>query len=133
MRYVVDTNIWGAFLGKNQKVRTHLRERLAQGHEICVISIVYFELIRWLELRNDLEKLQFIKRYWATLSWYDCTKYIWDEAVRLWVTTIRQNNKREDADILIAAFTVHLNATVVTTNTRHFEIFSFPRENWVVD
>jgi len=38
-RYVVDTNIWGAFLGKNQKVRTHLRERLVQGHEICVISI----------------------------------------------------------------------------------------------
>jgi predicted nucleic acid-binding protein len=74
MRYVVDTNTWGAFLGKNQKVQTHLRERLAQGHEICVISIVYFELIRWLELRNDQEKLQFIKRYWATLSWYDCTK-----------------------------------------------------------
>jgi predicted nucleic acid-binding protein len=96
MRYVVDTNIWGAFLGKNQKVRTHLREKLAQGHEICVISIVYFELIRWLELRNDLEKLHFIKQYWATLSWYDCTKQIWDEAVRLWVTSTRQNNKRED-------------------------------------
>jgi predicted nucleic acid-binding protein len=130
---VVDTNIWGAYLGKHQKVRTHLRERLAQGHEICVISIVYFELIRGLELRNDLEKLHDIKRYWATLSWYDCTKQIWDEAVRLWVSSVRQNNKREDADILIAAFAVQLNATVVTRNVKHFQVFSFPIENWIDD
>ena len=79
------------------------------------------------------EKLHFIKQYWATLSWYDCTKQIWDEAVRLWVASIRQNNKREDADILIAAFAAQLDATVVTTNAQHFRIFSFPIENWVAD
>jgi predicted nucleic acid-binding protein len=133
MRYVVDTNTWGAFLAKNRKVEMHLRDRLTHGHEICVISIVYFEVIRGLELRREFEKLRLLKEYWATLSWYECTRHIWDEATRLWVSSIRQNNKREDADILIAAFAVQLNAIVVTTNVRHFEIFPFPIENWIMD
>jgi len=133
MRYVVDTNIWGAFLAKNRKVHTCLRERFAQGHEIYLISIVYFELIRGLELHNDLEKIRSIKRYWATVSWYDCTKQIWDETVRLWVISLRQNNKREDADLLIAAFAVQLNATVVTRNVKHFSNFPLSIENWIDD
>lgn len=131
MRYVVDTNIWVAFLRKNQQVRTHLREKLAQGHEICVIPIVYFELLRGLEKRRDIENINFIQQYWSTLSWYECTKYIWDEAVRLWVMAIRQNNKREDADILIAAFAIQLSATVVTQNVRHFSVFQLSIENWI--
>jgi len=131
MRYVVDTNIWIAFLRKNPKVRTHLRETLAQGHEICVIPIVYFELLRGLERRRDRENINFIKRYWATLSWYECTKHIWDEAIRLWVMAIRQNNKREDADILIAAFAIQLSATVVSQNVKHFSVFSLSIENWL--
>jgi predicted nucleic acid-binding protein len=133
MRYVVDTNIWIAFLRKNPKVRTRLRETLTQGHEICVIPIVYFELLRGLEQRRDRENISFIKQYWGTLSWYECTKHIWDEAIRLWVTAIRQNNKREDADILIAAFAIQLSATVVSRNVRHFSIFPLSIENWIDD
>ena len=133
MRYVVDTNIWVAFLRKNPKVRTHLRERLAQGHEICVIPIVYFELLRGLEKRRDIETIRSIKQYWSTLSWHECTKHIWDEAVRLWVMAIRQNNKREDADILIAASAIQLSATVVSRNVRHFSIFQLSIENWIDD
>jgi predicted nucleic acid-binding protein len=47
--------------------------------------------------------------------------------------SVRQNNQREDADILIAAFACQLNATVVTKNVKHFQIFSFPIENWIDD
>jgi PIN domain len=49
MRYVVDTNIWIEFLRKNPKVRTRLREKLAQRdpiNEICIIPVVYYELLR---------------------------------------------------------------------------------------
>src|SRR5436309_721932 len=53
MRYLIDTNIWVAVLRKNQKVRMRLRETQAQGHEICVIPVVYYELLRGLEKRRD--------------------------------------------------------------------------------
>src|SRR5437870_1097744 len=104
MRYLVDTNIWIAFLRKNPKVRIRLRETLAQRNEICVIPVVYYELLRGLEKRRDIESINIIKKLWATLSYYECTKQIWDEAIRLWVMTIRQNKMPGDKDLLIAAF-----------------------------
>jgi predicted nucleic acid-binding protein len=133
MRYVVDTNIWIALLRKNRKVRTRLRETLAQRHEICVIPVVYYELLRGHEKRRDQESINFIKKLWATLSYYEATKHIWDEAIRLWVMTIRQNTMPGDRDILIAAFATQLSATVVTRNVRHFSVFQFSIENWIDD
>ena len=70
MRYVVDTNIWIEFLRKNPKVRTRLREKLAQRNpinEICIIPVVYYELLRGLEKRRDQGNINFIKTYWTTL------------------------------------------------------------------
>ena len=133
MRYVLDTNIWIEFLRKNPKVRTRLRETLAQRHEICVIPVVYYELLRGLEKRRDIESLHIIKQFWATLSYYEGTKYIWDEAIRLWVTAIRQNKMPGDKDLLIAAFTIQLSATVVSRNVRHFSVFQLSIENWIDD
>jgi predicted nucleic acid-binding protein len=58
MRYVVDTNIWVFYLKKNQQVRQHLRQALTNQDEICIIPIVYFELLRGLQKRNDLESIE---------------------------------------------------------------------------
>jgi predicted nucleic acid-binding protein len=136
MRYVVDTNIWIEFLRKNPKVRTRLREKLAQRdpiNEICIIPVVYYELLRGLEKRRDQGNINFIKTYWTTLSYYEATKQIWDEAIRLWVMTIRQNAMPGDRDLLIAAFAIQLSATVVSRNVRHFSVFGLSIENWIDD
>jgi predicted nucleic acid-binding protein len=130
MRYVVDTNIWVFYLKKNQRVRQHLRQALTNQDEICIIPIVYFELLRGLQKRNDLESIEQIRKLWRTLSYYEATPPVWDTAINLYVMTIRQNQKREDADILIAAFADILNAVVVTDNVRHFEAFGLPIVNW---
>lgn len=133
MQYVIDTNIWIAFLQKNMKVKTRLRETFLQGHDICVVPVVYYELLRGLEKRNDRESIDFIKKFWATLSYYECTKSLWDETIRLWVTAIKSNTMPGDNDLLIAAFAIQLSATVVTRNTRHFSTFRLPAENWIDD
>ena len=132
MRYVVDTNIWIEFLRKNPKVRTRLREKLAQRDPINE-PVVYYELLRGLEKRRDQGNINFIKTYWATLSYYEATKQIWDEAIRLWVMAIRQNTMPGDRDLLIAAFALQLSATVVSRNVRHFSGFGLSIENWIDD
>lgn len=131
MRYVVDSNVWIELLRRNDHVRIRLRGALAQGHEICVVPWVYYEVLRGLEKRRDTSSVAFIKRYWATLSYYEATKLIWDEAIRLWAMTIRQNRMPGDRDVCIAASAIHLEATVVTRNVRHFVMFDFPVENWI--
>jgi predicted nucleic acid-binding protein len=133
MRYVIDTDIWVAFFRKHPKVRPRLLEVLAQGHDICVIPIVYYEYIRGLRYTNNLQMLHDATQFWSMLSYYEATKTIWDEATRLWAMTKRLNKIPGDKDLLIAAFTIHLNATVVTRNVKHFTIFSFPIENWIDD
>ena len=133
MRYVLDTNIWIAFLRKNPKVKMRLEEMFAQGHELCVIPLVYYELLRGLEKRRDQASSGFIKKFWATLSYYECTKLIWDEAIRLWVRAIRTNTMPGDPDVLIAAFAIQLNARVVSRNVKHFSGFSVSIENWIDD
>src|SRR5262245_55918950 len=133
MLYLVDTNIWIAVLRKNSKAKTRLLETIAQGHEICIIPVVYYELLRGLEKRRDTDSIAFITTLWSTLSYYEITKHIWNEAIRLWVLSTRQNNNPGDKDILIAAFAIQLSATVVTRNVRHFSIFQLPIENSIDD
>jgi predicted nucleic acid-binding protein len=120
MRYVIDTNIWVAFFHKHPKVGPRLFGALNQGHEVCVIPTVYYEFIRGLRYTNNLQLLHDVTEFWRTLSYHEGTKAIWDEATRLWVITKRQNKMPGDKDIFIAAFVIHLNATVVTRNVKHF-------------
>jgi predicted nucleic acid-binding protein len=131
MRYVIDTNIWVAFFRKDPQVRSRLLATLAQGNEVSVIPIVYYEFIRGLRYTNNLQMLHNVTQFWSTLSYYEATKAIWDEATRLWVMTKRLNKMPGDKDIFIAAFAIQLNATVVTRNEKHFTVFSLPIENWI--
>ena len=133
MRYVIDTDIWVAFFRKHPKVRARLSATLSQGHDVCVIPIVYYEFMRGLRYTNNLQMLHSVTQFWSTLPYYEGTKLIWDEASRLWATTKRQNKMPGDKDIFIAAFAIHLEATVVTRNVRHFQVFTFPIENWIDD
>jgi predicted nucleic acid-binding protein len=133
MRYVIDTDIWVAFFRKHPKVRPRLLATLAQGHDVYVIPIVYYEYIRGLRYTNNLQMLYDVTQFWGTLPYQESTKAIWDEATRLWAMIKRQNKFPGDKDILIAASAIHLNATVVTRNVRHFQVFSFLIENWVDD
>ena len=133
MHYVIDTNIWVAFFRKDPKVEPRLLATLKQGHDIGVIPIVYYEYIRGFRYTNNLEMLHRVTQFWSLLSYHEATKAIWDEATRLWVMAKRQNKLPGDKDLLIAAFAIHLNATVVTRNVKHFQIFSFPIENWLDD
>lgn len=132
MRYVLDTNTWiAAFFRRTPHVKARLVTTLEQDHEICVIPLVYYELLRGLQLKDNVQGVQEITHFWSLVSYYEATKAIWDEAVRLWVMSTKQNTMPGDKDILIAAFARQLEATVVTRNVRHFTLFHLPVENWI--
>jgi predicted nucleic acid-binding protein len=132
MRYVLDTNTWiAAFFRRTPHVKDRLIATLEQGHELCVIPLVYYELLRGLQLKNNVQGIHEITQFWAMISYYEATKVIWDEAVRLWVMSTKHNTMPGDKDILIAAFAFQLGAIVVTRNVRHFTIFQLSVENWI--
>jgi predicted nucleic acid-binding protein len=114
-------------------VEPRLLATLKQGHYIAIIPVVYYEYIRGFRYTNNLQMLHRVTQFWSLLSYHEATKAIWDEATRLWAMAKHQNKLPGDKDLLIAAFAIHLNATVVTRNVKHFQNFSFPVENWVDD
>ncbi len=55
---------------------------------------------------------------------------MWDTAIRLWTDSVKRNQKREDADIILAAFATRHDAVLVTNNVHDFEGFGVPVEDW---
>lgn len=130
MRFILDTNAWIAVLRRQKLVVSRLRERLADGHEVLVTPVEYFELLRGLEKRGHREHIEQIKNLWLTLRYCEADRPMWDTAVMLWIASIRRNQKREDADVILAAFAVRHGAVIVTNNRRDFEGFGVLLEDW---
>ena len=130
MRFILDTNIWIAMLRNQRLVIGNFRKNMAGGHEILVTPVEYFELLRGLEKRGHREHLERIKNFWRTLTYCEADLRMWDLAITLWIGAVKRNQKREDADIILAAFAVRYDAVLVTNNVHDFEGFGVPVEDW---
>jgi predicted nucleic acid-binding protein len=118
-------------LRKSRQVERAIESALLEGDELIVASVVYFEIMRGLVKRQDKESISFLNEFWKGQTYVEMTRYIWDEAVRLWAWSVKRNKKQTDADTLIAAVATQLGATVVTQNEKHFMHYGFPVINWM--
>lgn len=129
MRYFVDTNIWIKWLRKESIIRDHLAKTIMDRHEVIVTPIAYFEVVRGLKKRNDKEGLSAIHKLWSALTYVEASKRVWDVAIEIWVEAVRTNNKREDADVITAAFARVYDGTIVTRDA-HFDSLGVSRVAW---
>lgn len=83
-------------------------------------------------MRYVVASEQFVRAFWASLTYVEMTQELWYVATDLWVQAVRVNAHREDSDVLIGALASWLGATVVSTNTKHFGVFGLPTEDWSV-
>ena len=134
MRFLLDTNIWIAYLkGANFPVR--LRLEATDKEEIAVCSIVWGELLygaRCYEKRAEREvKIE------ATLSPLACLPF--DLAAARQYARIRDHLESSGQviggnDLMIAAIALEHDLTVVTHNSREFSRVPGLRvEDWVND
>lgn len=130
MRYVVDTNFWIKFLRKQPYALQKLKDTLEAGDEIVISPIVYFELMRGAVKRDDEEIIGAVRNIKENMTYFEMTDEIWEIAAKLWADAVKRNKRQDDADTLIAAFAIHLDATVVTENEKHFKEFPVRVENW---
>lgn len=127
---IVDTNVWIALLRRARSVQARFLQTIGAGDEIIVISVVYYELIRGLLKRDDAPSIRFMGNLWAALTYVKTSRDVWNQAARWWTRAVAQNQRREDADVWIAALAPSLDATIVTGNEARFENFRVPVVNW---
>ena len=120
--YAMDTNIISYVLKNDESVINRYRQELTQGNEFLMLPIVYYEVSRWLLERKAKKLLVEFNEMCREIPLIDTSKKVWDIAASLYVHT-RQTGKPigGDADLLIAAFCLANDCTLVTNNIRHFE------------
>ena len=132
-RFVLDTNTVSQILRRNATVVGRLREAAGGGDDLYMCPVVFYELWRGLAYRDARRQLEDLDAFTRTLQWVDYERGMWIDAARLWADRRRQGRPHDDADLLIAAFTRRLRATVVTNNTADFMDLGVPVVDWTVD
>jgi tRNA(fMet)-specific endonuclease VapC len=129
--YLLDTNILTGILKKDARVVAPLTAALADNARLILSPIVYYEIKRGLLKRDAKRQLNFFEQWVKTLWWEDVLRADWTMAAELWATETAQGRPPQDADILIAAQSRRLKATLVTANIAHFKFLGIWLENWL--
>jgi predicted nucleic acid-binding protein len=132
-RFVLDTNTVSQILRHQASVLARLGEAAGGGDDLYMCPVVFYELWRGLAYRDARRQLEDLDTFTRALKWVDYERAMWADAARPWADRRRQGRPHDDADLLIAAFTRRLRATLVTNNTSDFEDLGVPMVDWMAD
>ena len=121
MVYVLDTNIIIYFLRNEPNVRRNFRNAVTQNHEIVIPQIVDYEMSRGFHIVSAPRK----EANYATLL-QDCPVAkmdvrSWKYAAHVYESLYRKSFTVGELDILIGAFCLVNDYTLVTNNTNDFK------------
>lgn len=128
--FLLDTNTLSYILKDLSPVSANLAEAVRQGREFLLASVAHYELTRYLRLKGAHRLLRIYHEMTATWQRCEPTFEDWDVAASLWADRHRSGQGISDPDLLLAVLARKWNATLVTTNTRHFEGLGIVLEDW---
>jgi predicted nucleic acid-binding protein len=121
MIYALDSNIISYILKNDKQVTEQYLKTSVSGNKFVMPPLVYFEVKRWLLEINSKNKQNQFKKMCADIPHGKLDKNIWDKAAELYVKSRKSGKSANDADLIIAAFCIVNNYTLITNNMRHFE------------
>jgi predicted nucleic acid-binding protein len=121
MTYAFDTNAVIHTLRGNHFVDQNAEAALKSGNTFIIPPFVYYEIRRGFRYRPAPSKEKAFSRMCSLYSVGVMDIDTWDTAARIYADLKQRGQTIEDADILIAAFCIAGDYTLVTHNTRHFE------------
>ena len=125
MVYALDTNTISFLLrGEVKVVKCFQKEIVKVGNPYVIPPIVYFEIRRWL-LNKPTKALYVFSQHFDRMfgnvkNKADMSSSVWDKAVDIYISLKDKGQLIGDADILIAAYCIDNDYTLVTDNERDF-------------
>lgn len=120
--YVLDTNIISELLKPNEALVTKYFEMSANGHIYLGCPVVYYEVKKGLLADDKKQKMRAFETIFMSFRWTEYTEADWVLASGLWALRRKAGRPIEDADLLIGVFALNNNATLVTNNTKDFDL-----------
>jgi predicted nucleic acid-binding protein len=142
MTYALDTNIISYLLRGEGEVDKYFEQEIVNANNLYVIPpVVVFEIRRWLLDKPDYTLKKFAQEfellYQAVRSKSEMPPEAWEKSAEIYIR-LKQTGQMLGAkdilaaDILIAAYCIINDYTLVTNNIRHFErIEGLKTVNWV--
>ncbi len=131
MIYVLDSNIVTALIKKDRLVEERSKQAVDSGNKCIIPAIVYYEVKRWLVLKNATAQLASFEKFCLSTPNFTINQLCLDRAIAIYVDLIRQGKSIGDFDIIIAAYCLVNGYVLVTDNVRDFErIEGLKFENW---
>ena len=134
--YALDTNTISYFLRGEGKIDVRFYREIVEGNNSYAIPfVVAYEIKRWLNDNPTKQKQVFARAFEHFFRYVEAkaalTADIWDEAVDIYIRLKQKGQLIGDADILIAAYCIVNDYTLVTRNERDFErIENLKIVNW---
>lgn len=116
---LIDTTVAVDHLRGTPAATDLLTGLVAQGETVLASEISRFELLAGVRT-SELEALE---AFFSSLAWVPIDEGISRAAGTLAQRLRRSHSGIDDADYLIAATAIVLDADLLTTNTRHFPMF----------
>jgi len=124
MIYALDSDIVSYFLKNNRDVQDKLKNLLNDNNVYSIPPLVYYEVKRWIILRNATTQLKQFTRLYKESVKNEMTLEIWAKAVEIYVQLISQGTpigkEGKEDDIFIAAFCIINDYTLITNNIKHY-------------
>ncbi|MCL1986619.1 MAG: PIN domain-containing protein [Firmicutes bacterium] len=120
MTFALDTNVIIDLLNLEPLPSKRLGETQKANHSVVILSIVNYEIKKGFNHRATPKKQAGYAYMREEFALIEVTEEVWDCAALIWSDLRKMGITIGDADILIAAFCIIHNYTLVTNNTKHF-------------
>jgi len=131
-QYALDTNIITYYLKGDKKIIERITGETDKGNTIIIPPTVYFETKRWLLTINSTKKLALFDTMCSISGIGSISREILETASAIYSDLQKIGITVGDNDILIAAYCIHNDLTLVTNNMPHFKhIANLKLINWL--
>jgi predicted nucleic acid-binding protein len=130
--YALDTNIVSYLLKGNAKITVKMAKEKNDGNTFVIPPIVYYEINNWLLKNNSKRKAAIFKKICSVNGIGPISKEVLDIASSIYDNLRKNGVVIETADLLIAAWCIKNNCTLISNNKKHFNrIDLLTVENWL--
>ena len=125
MIYVLDTNVIIRYLSKDENVKNHFRQAAFDGSKLLIPRAVDYEVCRGLKMSSAKRKTIVYTNMTSPAPTGQCEivdmgENVWELSKQIYVNLYQKGFTVGEIDILIAAFCLHHNYPLVTSNTKDF-------------
>jgi tRNA(fMet)-specific endonuclease VapC len=132
MIYALDSNIISYWIQKNKQIADRVNRALKQGNTFIIPPSTYYEVRRGFKHKAAPGKEFAFNLICKSYEVGKMNISAWEQAADIYAATRKAGKPIEDTDILIAAFCIVNNYTLITNNVKHFkDIGGLIYENWI--